>query len=253
MPPNWKQGDKDIFFNSFRDKSIDEQYTIPLGIHNYEKLCDIILESGLKKMEYFNLLMVIDHIYSLLYLDITYNEELAELESEILDEYNYEEDIRPEMLQLYNFINNWKKAPKNEPIIIKWGSKTIKLDNVENWIPKAINTYFRFDNLCIDSVDEATDELTTRYSKKTGRKVLNKYQTLLIYGIDKLYQKATNSEEITNQQCVFIRNYLKYLDIPISEDDFDHDDDIKNIRSKIRYMRKNSYPVKWSEYEIEFE
>ena len=50
-----------------------------------------------------------------------------------------------------------------------------------------------------------------------------------------------------------IRDYLNYLRMPISKEGIEDADDIKNIRSRIRYLRKNGCPVKWSENEIEFD
>lgn len=84
--------------------------------------------------------------------------------------------------------------------------------------------------------------LKYRYTKKTGRKP-NKYQLLLIYNIDTLYQKITGKDEITNKQCTFIRDLLKHFRLPIS--DVDHEDDIKNIRSRIRYLRKTGCSDNW--------
>lgn len=168
--------------------------------------------------------------------DIDYSEQ-------IIDEFDYIDNIRPDMLELYRFINDWKSIPQDKPITLICGNKKLKLNNNRNWMFKAFNDYLE-EHLGVESVEEAETELARKYSKKTGRKA-NKYQTLVIYGLDKLYQNIKQTEEITNQHCQFIRDYLKYLGMPISEDGFDHDDDIKNIRSRIRYLRKTGCSEQW--------
>ncbi|TFD97331.1 hypothetical protein E2605_06595 [Dysgonomonas capnocytophagoides] len=162
---------------------------------------------------------------------------------EVSDESDYINHIRQEMLELYLFVNDWKTS-KNQPLTLKCGAKSLKLNNYNNWIFKALNEYLN-KHTDIDSVEEAEDDLAFNYSKKTGRKANNKYQTLMIYGIDNLYRNVTKTEEITNQQCKFIRDYLKHIGLPLTQDYFDHDDDLKNIRSRIRYFRKNGCPEIW--------
>lgn len=171
------------------------------------------------------------------------NENQKAFLGEITDESDYINYIRQEMLELYLFVNDWKK-PTDQPLTLKCGAKTIKLNNHSNWTFKALNEYLN-KYIDINSVEEAQDDLAFNYSKKIGRKANNKFQTLMIYGIDNIYQTATDSEEITNQQCEFIRDYLKHLGLPITQDSFDHDDDIKNIRSRIRYLRKNGCSETW--------
>lgn len=166
--------------------------------------------------------------------------------SEFYDENRdiYLREVRPEMLQLYNFVNDWKKSPYEFPLVLKCGSKKMQLDNKENWIFTAINNYLD-QYLRIKDVETSKLELELEYSTKTGRKTNNPYQTLFINGIDKLFQDITQSEEISNDECRFIRDYLKYISLPISDDGFEHDDDIKNIRSRIRYLRKTDYSPSW--------
>ncbi|QIK59891.1 hypothetical protein G7050_08645 [Dysgonomonas sp. HDW5A] len=156
----------------------------------------------------------------------------------------YKHYVRPDMLQLYSFINDWKKTPTEAPITIICGNKKLQLDNKSNWIFTAINNHLEQYLRGIKNVDQAQLELEEKYSKKTGRKS-NKFQNILINGIDKLFQDLTNNTEISNEQCRFVRDYLKYVDMPISEEEFDHEDDIKNIRSRIRYLRKLDYQANW--------
>lgn len=171
------------------------------------------------------------------------NENQKAFLEEIDDENDYINYIRQEMLELYLFVNDWKTSA-SQPLTLKCGAKSLKLNNYNNWIFKALNDYLN-KKIDISSVKEAEDDLAFNYSKKIGRKADNKYQTLMIYGIDNLYRNVTKTEEITNQQCEFIRGYLKHIGLPLTQDGFDHDDDIKNIRSRIRYLRKNGCSETW--------
>ncbi len=171
------------------------------------------------------------------------NENQKQFLQEANDEYDYVDFARQEMLELFIFVNDWKESAE-QPLTLKSGYKTIKINNKGGWTYKALNNYFN-EHLGIETVEEAKDDLAFNYSKKTGRKTNNKFQTLMIYGIDNLYRATTKSEEITNQQCELIRDYLKHLGLSISQDSFDDPDDIKNIRSRIRYLRKNGCAETW--------
>lgn len=141
-------------------------------------------------------------------------------------------------------MNDWKKQPHEKPVTIICGNKKIVLDNKSNWIFTAIDNYLKNRLKNIDSVESATEELETKYSIKGGKK-MNIYQSIFMFGIDCLYRNMTNTDEITNEMCSLIRDYLKYIGEPISEDDFDDPDTIKNIRSRIRYLRKSEYKPVW--------
>lgn len=198
----------------------------------------------IKKPIFISSLIVATHFY----IQIDDAPEINSEEVEFYDENRdiYKDHVRKEMLQLYNFVNDWKKSPFEFPMVLKCGSKKLQLDNKNNWIFTAINNYLD-EYLRIEDVETSQLELELNYSTKTGRKANNQYQTIFIYGIDKLFQDITKSDEISNDECRFIRDYLKYVGLPISEDGFDHDDDIKNIRSRIRYLRKTNYQPNWFE------
>jgi len=179
--------------------------------------------------------------------------------SEIDDYYDDERDIykykvRPEMLELYRFISKCQKKGE-QPFTLKCGSETLKLDNSESWIYTAINNYLKTYLLNINSPEQAKIELEENYPSKTGRKT-NKYQNIFIYGIDELFQELNNTIEITNEECRFIRDYLRWVRLPLTDEelrtdevenieDLNNDDQIKNIRSRIRYLRKLDYKPAW--------
>ena len=136
------------------------------------------------------------------------------------------------MLKLFNFVNDWKKTPENEKIIMKCGAKTLELDNYRNWMFTAINRYLE-EHLRIGSVEQSKEELQSYYSKKTGRKSANRYQTAIIYGVSSVFQKFTNDTSVSNMLCQYIRDYLKYVGLPITDDDFEHNDQLSLIKAKI--------------------
>ncbi|MBF0576259.1 hypothetical protein [Dysgonomonas sp. GY617] len=196
-----------------------------------------------EKVEFTTAIIIATHFY----IQITNTPSLEDndLESIYMEERDiYKHHVRPDMLQLYSFINDWKKTPTEPPITLICGNKKLQLDNKSNWMFTAINNHLEQYLRGIKNVEQAQLELEENYSKKTGRKS-NKYQNILINGIDKLFQDLTNTTEISNEQCRFVKDYLKYVDMPISEEEFDHEDDIKNIRSRIRYLRKLDYKANW--------
>lgn len=172
------------------------------------------------------------------------NENQTAYLEEIESKNDYDNYIYPEMLQLYNFINDWKNSEQDKPLTLQCGGKKLKLENTNNWIFGVLN--HSFDNLLvIKSVEEAQDELAFNYSKKAGRKANNKHQTLILKGAQDIFKVGNDSDEITNQYCEFVRDLLKHFHLSISKDDFNHDDDIKNIRSRMRYLQKNSSKERW--------
>lgn len=175
-----------------------------------------------------------------------YSKEYIEEMQDIIDSIDYSEYIRPDMLKLFNFVNDWKKIPQNEKVIIKSGAKTLELNNHRNWIFTAINNYLE-EHLRVSTVEQAKEELQTDYSKKTGRKIVNRYQSAVIYGISAIYQQFTNNASVSNQLCRYIRDYLKYLEMPITDDDFEHNDQLSLIKAKIYEFRKKGGAPNWLE------
>lgn len=234
----------------YHEAELEHSY-LGSSIYDKEKGLELFHEWELSdQWVHYLVTLLVEHVYLEKTVVPGVRFEDTDLPVEIIDEFDYIDYIRPDMLELYRFVNDWKSIPQDKPITLICGNKKLKLNNNRNWMFKAFNDYLE-EHLGVENVEEAETELARKYSKKTGRKA-NKYQTLVIYGLDKLYQNIKQTEEITNQHCQFIRDYLKYLGMPISEDSFDHEDDIKNIRSRIRYLRKTGCSEKWlpSEEEI---
>lgn len=175
-----------------------------------------------------------------------YSKEYIEEMQDVINSIDYSEYIRPEMLKLFNFINDWKKIPQDEKVILKCGAKTLELNNPRNWIFTSINNYLD-EHLRVETVEQAKEELQSNYSKKTGRKIVNRYQSAVIYGVSSIYQHFTNNASVSNQLCRFIRDYLKYLEMPITDDDFEHNDQLSLIKAKIYELRKKGGTPNWLE------
>lgn len=234
----------------------DESPLVLVSVKNYNQVADLLQQTAINSQDCFIALLLLEHLYI---QEVVLRNNVIELEEEYDDaiydndalyEIHYENDIRPELLELYLFINDRKWSPPSKPITLKWGHKTLKLQHANNWFTNAINQYLESIDLYSQTHEDRLKELEYHRAKKikqSGRKVDNRFQTLFIHGIDKLYLKKTNDPKVTNQECEFIRDYLKYMNLPISKDDFDHDDDIKNIRAKVQYMRKNGCPVRWTD------
>lgn len=248
LPPEEKEkiSPRDIykFIKEMREKG----HSITLTILDPLKLHELTEKHEIHPVILF-ILFVITHVYVKFYYLPKLNAENTEIEPNLEEQYRYIENVRPEMLQLYNFINDWKKQPFEEPITLACGSKKMRLDNKSNWMFTAINNYLKT-YLNVDSVAAAKNELETKYNSKAGKK-MNKYQSIITYGIDCLYQDIYQTEEITNDMCCLIRDYLKYIGQPISNDEFDHPDDIKNIRSRIRYMRTTDFKPDWLSQDLD--
>ncbi len=236
LPLEERYSAKDMFKGMAEKRK--EGYNLEFFVFDADKLYDLTLKYELHSAFYYSLIIMVSY-----YIRFYYAPHINEMENyNALEQHEYTNHIRPDMLKLYNFVNDWRKTPTDEPVIIACGSKKLKLDNKSNWIFTAINDYLKT-YLKVDNVESAKEELET-YNLKAGKK-MNKYQSIFTNGIDCLYQHINDTEEITNEECCFIRDFLKYLGQPISQDGFDDLDDIKNIRSRLRYMRKTEFEPNW--------
>ncbi|MDU1905158.1 MAG: hypothetical protein E6772_10280 [Dysgonomonas sp.] len=236
LPPEKKYSPRDMFRGMSEMRK--QGYDLKFFVFDADKLYDLTVKYELHIAFYHSLIIMVSY-----YIRFFYAPNINEMENyNALEQHEYTNLIRPDMLKLYNFVNDWRKTPTDEPIIIACGSKKLKLDNKSNWIFTAINDYLKT-YLKVDNVESAKEELET-YNLKAGKK-MNKYQSIFAFGIDNLYQDISGKEEITNEECCFIRDFLKYLGQPISQDEFDDPDDIKNIRSRLKYMRKTEFEPNW--------
>lgn len=151
----------------------------------------------------------------------------------------------PDMLKLYIFLNE-RKMTQDDPLILCTKTKNkITLDNKSNWITDALNEYLE-KKLQLESVEEAKSELETLTKRNAGRKLGNRKEADMILTIDNFWRKHTGLTTITNAECLFILRYLDYLGLKKceSEDESFLVDDMKNIRSRIKYLRKENYQIR---------
>lgn len=174
----------------------------------------------------------------------------AELSQEAYETYlnsdrYYEQNAYPDLLRLLTSHNNFTI---HDTVTIKIRGKSIKLDNKEQWIYYALRDLF--DKLEMPNMEVAKKELQgiiNENIKQVGRKSLNKFQILFIRGIDNLWSYIFETEVDTNDKCRLIYRILKHIGLPISEEleDENMNDDIKNIRSKLKYLRNNDINEQW--------
>jgi len=237
LPPEKRYSTKDMFRGMAEMK--EQGYEVKFYVFDAEEFLELIEKYNSSNLIFYSLIVMIHY-----YIKFYYAPQVDIVENfNAVEEHEYRNYIRPDMLKLYNFVNDWRKTPTDEPVIIACGSKKLKLDNKSNWIFTAINDYLKT-YLKVDNVESAKEELETEYNSKAGKK-MNKFQSIFTYGIDGLYQEIQGTDEITNEECCFIRDFLKYIGQPISKDGFDDPDDIKNIRSRLRYMRKTEFTPDW--------
>ena len=111
------------------------------------------------------------------------------LDPELLEEtYNmdtYFQQVRPEMLQLYLFLERDKRK-KDKSITLSNNQEKITINNaMESWFTNLLNSYLHV-YLGVNSIEEAEEELKEVYSSKKGRKADNPAQNLVMVGIYRL-------------------------------------------------------------------
>lgn len=226
-----------------------------------EKLKEIVKDMEISGGLYICLAILTHFYYKLTKapkLETFSEEQQTEIESalhydEISSKEYYYTHIRPDILELFLFVKDWKKQPLDETVTLSCKNKKIVLNNKQQWFFKALHDYFEKIELADYSVQDAKKELaeiTQEYSKKAGRKPLNRFQILFIKGLDSLWQEVFETKVNTNEKCIFINNFLKYIGLPIADVDY-QEDDIKNIRSRIESLRKSKSIPKWFETDTE--
>ena len=107
----------------------------------------------------------------------------------------YLEQVRPEMLKLYELLNTKRYSPSKKkelrvfsPITIDNGVKKITLDNSCYWLTDLLDNYLHI-YLGVNSLEEAQQELKDVYSVKKGRKTKNHACELIMYGTFHLLQR----------------------------------------------------------------
>ena len=164
------------------------------------------------------------------------------LDPELLEEtYNmdtYFQQVRPEMLQLYLFLERDKRK-RDKSITLSNNQEKITINNaMESWFTNLLDSYLHI-YLGVNSIEEAEEELKEVYSSKKGRKADNPAQNLVIVGI---YRLLVNHSCMKKKSDIFnfIHDYMVAIGLIISGDI-----DVNYINAKIAYLEKHGYKPEW--------
>ena len=164
------------------------------------------------------------------------------LDPELLEEtYNmdtYFQQVRPEMLQLYLFLERDKRK-KDKSITLSNNQEKITINNaMESWFTNLLDSYIHI-YLGVNSIEEAEEELKEVYSSKKGRKADNPAQNLVMVGI---YRLLLNHSCMKKKSDIFnfIHDYMVAIGLIISGDI-----DVNYINAKIAYLEKHGYKPEW--------
>lgn len=176
-----------------------------------------------------------------LYTEITMSE----------DTLPYLEQVRPEMLKLFELLNTKRYSPSKKkelrvfnPITIDNGVKKITLDNSCHWLTDLLDSYLQI-YLGVKSLEEAQAELKEVYAEKKGRKANNAACNLIMYGTFHLLQKYSSLKTKSKQ----IRMTLDYMGLLFEADSFN--DDEASTNAAIAYLVKQGYKPMWKPKQIE--
>ena len=157
------------------------------------------------------------------------------------DSLAYAKYVRPEMLQLYEFL----KTSKLTNLQIKSPNSSVTIPNSEAWLTTLLEDYLDI-YLGVNDLEEAQNELKFTYGKKSGRKFDDPAFNIMTMGTFNILQHSsiasTKTGTITNQQCEFIKNYLDILGM-FSK--FDTRNNVDSLRTSISIMRKKGFTPKW--------
>lgn len=229
---------------SHQDVIFDSDSTLYISLSN-DKLIDSILTLA----DDFGLIQDIDNdvVNILLWMAAIYDKythnhfmQSDDIENSY-DSLAYAKYVRPEMLQLYEFL----KTSKLTNLQIKSPNSSVTISNSEAWLTTLLEDYLDI-YLGVNDLEEAQNELKFTYGKKAGRKFGDPAFNIMTMGTFNILQHSsiasTKAGTITNQQCEFILEYLDILD-------FFKDDDKKNdmnyIRSITSIMKKQNFTPKW--------
>ena len=164
------------------------------------------------------------------------------LDPELLVEtYNmdtYFQQVRPEMLQLYLFLERDKRK-RDKSITLSNNQEKITINNaMESWFTNLLDSYLHI-YLGVNSIEEAEEELKEVYSSKKGRKADNPAQNLVMVGI---YRLLVNHSCMKKKSDIFnfIHDYMEAIGLIISGDI-----DVNYINAKIAYLEKHGYKPEW--------
>lgn len=162
----------------------------------------------------------------------------------------YLQQVRPEMLKLYELLNTKRYSPSKKKelrvlnsITIDNGVKKITLDNSYHWLTDLLDNYLHI-YLGVNSLEEAQTELKEVYAAKKGRKTKNPVHELVMYGTFHLLQKHSSLKTKSEQ----IRMTLDYMGLLFEADTFN--DDEASTNAAIAYLVKQGYKPLWKPKQI---
>lgn len=163
----------------------------------------------------------------------------------------YLEQVRPEMLKLYELLNTKRYSPSRKqesrvlhPITIDNGVNKVTLNNSCYWLTDLLDNYMNI-YLGVNSLEEAQAELKEKYSERKGRKTNNMACNLIMYGTFHLLKNHTSLK--TKQEQLSMT--LDYLDLLFEADSFNNDENSAN--ASIAYLVKQGYKPLWKPKEME--
>ena len=162
----------------------------------------------------------------------------------------YLEQVRPEMLKLYELLNTKRYSPSKKKelrslnsITIDNGVKKITLDNSCHWLTDLLDNYLHI-YLGVNTLEEAQAELKEVYAAKKGRKTKNHACELIMYGTFHLLQKYSSLKTKSEQ----LRMTLDYMRLLFEEGSFNDDENYTN--AAIAYLVKQGYKPMWKPKQI---
>lgn len=181
------------------------------------------------------------HVKGELYTEITTSENTLP----------YLQQVRPEMLKLFELLNTKRYSPSKKKelrvlnsITIDNGVKKITLENSCHWLTDLLDDYLQI-YLGVKSLEEAQAELKEVYAEKKGRKASNVACNLIMYGTFHLLQKYSSLKTKSEQ----IRMTLDYMGHLFEADSFN--DDEASTNAAIAYLVKQGYKPQWKPKQIE--
>lgn len=188
------------------------------------------------------------HVKGELYTEITMSENTLP----------YLQQVRPEMLKLFELLNTKRYSPSKKkelrvfnPITIDNGVKKVTLENSCHWLTDLLDDYLQI-YLGVKSLEEAQAELKEVYAEKKGRKADNMSYNLIMYGTFHLLQQHS-SLSAKSKLLDFVLGYLKLLgffDIMRSKEE-DKKSNKEYINAAIAYLVKQGYKPQWKPKQIE--
>lgn len=234
---------KDEFIN-YQDVIFDSNSTLYIPVSD-DKLMDKILTIA----DEFSLVQDTDDdvVNVLLWMAAIYDKYTHDRfvqSSDIENSYDslaYAKSVRPEMLQLYEFLQTCKLTD----LQIKSPNGSVSISNSEAWFTTLLQDYLDI-YLGVNNLEEAQNELKFTYGKKSGRKFDDPAFNIMAMGTFNILQHSTiastKAGTITNQQCDFILNYLDIIGCFKNDD---RKNDMNYIRSAISIMKKQNFTPKW--------